>query len=259
MAQEGHRSKNSLMHSDQKYYGRSGSPGKKDYSQSLRQDYSSIFILLILYILQGIPLGLSGSIPLILQNYGVSYSEQAIFSLVTWPFRYDAILLLRRVINSQFFFPSLKLLWAPIVDSYYSVKFGRRKSWLIPVQYVIGLCLLVLSFLINTLLGRGLDASNHIKEDSSNASSPNVYLLTLIFSTINFLCATQDIAVDGWALTMLSKQNVVYGSTCNTVGQTVGFTLGYLVFLSLESPEVCNKYFRSIPQKEGMVTLSGKF
>ncbi len=32
--------------------------------------------------------------------------------------------------------------------------------------------------------------------------------LTMYFFTLYFLMATQDIAVDGWALTMLSKDNV---------------------------------------------------
>lgn len=31
---------------------------------------------------------------------------------------------------------SFKLLWSPIVDSVYSAAFGRRKSWIVPVQLV---------------------------------------------------------------------------------------------------------------------------
>jgi len=34
---------------------------------------------------------------------------------------------------------------------------------------------------------------------------PNTTFLTLMFFCLNFLAATQDIAVDGWALTMLRK------------------------------------------------------
>ena len=40
-----------------------------------------------------------------------------------------------------------------------------------------------------------------------------------MFFFLNFLAATQDIAVDGWALTMLQRHNVGYASTCNSVGQ----------------------------------------
>ena len=37
-----------------------------------------------------------------------------------------------------------------------------------------------------------------------------VQTLTLVFTTMVFLCATQDIAVDGWALTLLKDENKVF-------------------------------------------------
>lgn len=61
-----------------------------------KDDRLSIAILLVLYTLQGIPMGLCGSIPLILKEKGVSYESLSLFSLVSLPF-------------------SLKLLWAPVV------------------------------------------------------------------------------------------------------------------------------------------------
>lgn len=42
----------------------------------LRGDERNIAILFFLYLLQGIPLGLCGSIPMLLQNRGVSYRQQ---------------------------------------------------------------------------------------------------------------------------------------------------------------------------------------
>lgn len=98
-----------------------------------RKDKSSISLLLFLYLLQGVPLGMAASIPLIIQSHGTSWSQQATFSLAFWPF-------------------SLKLIWAPIVDAIYSNKYGRRKSWLIPIQYLIGLVMIILSYHINDLL-----------------------------------------------------------------------------------------------------------
>ena len=50
----------------------------------------------------------------------------------------------------------------------------------------------------------------------------NVEWLTAFFMFLYFLMATQDIAVDGWALTMLSRHNVGYASICNTIGQAFG-------------------------------------
>ncbi|XP_015905190.1 acetyl-coenzyme A transporter 1 isoform X2 [Parasteatoda tepidariorum] len=189
----------------------------------LRNDRLNIAILFFLYILQGIPLGLAGSIPMILQNRNISYKEQAIFSFVNWPF-------------------SVKLLWAPAVDSLFWSRVGRRKTWLVPTQYFIGLFMIVLSTSVSSLLG-------------DDNSVPNVWLLTAVFFCMNFLAATQDIAVDGWALTMLSRRNVGYASVCNSVGQTAGYFLGNVVFLALESATFCNTYLRSVPQPEGLVTL----
>ncbi|GFO42501.1 acetyl-CoA transporter 1-like [Plakobranchus ocellatus] len=216
--------------------GRDGAPAK---NHGIKGDLNSIMLLMFLYILQGIPLGLAGSIPMLLQSRKVSYKEQAVFSLVYWPF-------------------SVKLLWAPLVDSIYSQWFGRRKTWLIPIQYLMGFFMLVLSTQIKSILGD----SDLDTESSKDGSAPpasgqvNILLLTAIFVCLNFLAATQDIAVDGWALTMLSRRNIGWASTCNSVGQTAGYFLGNVLFLALESADFCNNYLRSEPQPEGVVTLS---
>jgi len=71
-------------------------------------------------LLQGIPVGLAfGSIPFFLRAK-LSYSQIGIFTLCTYPY-------------------SLKLLWSPIVDSIFSPKLGRRKSWIVPIQTIVGL------------------------------------------------------------------------------------------------------------------------
>ncbi|XP_011291387.1 acetyl-coenzyme A transporter 1 [Musca domestica] len=189
----------------------------------IRGDKGNILILLFLYILQGIPLGLIAAVPMLLQNRGASYKQQAEFSFAYWPF-------------------SLKLLWAPIVDAVYVKRFGRRKSWLVPCQYLIGAFMLFLSWQVDRWLG-------------GDGVEPNVPLLTALFFMLNFLAATQDIAVDGWALTMLKRVNVGYASTCNSVGQTAGYFLGYVAFIALESKEFCNTYLRTVPKDVGMVTL----
>eukprot|EP00644_Phytophthora_capsici_P005253 jgi/Phyca11/4313/fgenesh1_pm.PHYCAscaffold_1_\ len=177
-------------------------------------DWPSILLLLLLYTLQGIPMGLSSSIPFILQEK-VGYGDQATFSLVSWPF-------------------SLKLLWAPFVDSLYSERFGRRKSWLIPVQFVCAALMVVGSWFMSDMLGEG------------EGQKPHVVYLTVFFFVLYFMMATQDIAVDGWAITMLSEKNV-----------TVGYFVAYVGFLALNDPGTCNSYLRSEPEDEGMVSLPG--
>ena len=84
-----------------------------------------------------------------------------------------------------------------------------------------------------------------------------------------FLCATQDVAVDGtpptemayvgWALTLLSVDNLSYASTAQTIGLNTGYFLSFTVFLAFNSPEFANKYFRSVPMDEGLVSLGGYF
>ncbi|XP_046678735.1 acetyl-coenzyme A transporter 1-like isoform X2 [Homalodisca vitripennis] len=191
--------------------------------RSLTGDRANVALLFFLYTLQGIPLGLASAMPMLLQNRkGVLYKDQALFSLVAWPF-------------------SIKLLWAPIVDSVFSERFGRRKTWLVSSQYMIGIFMILLSYRVDLWV--------------SDPKGPHTILLTCLFFALNFLAATQDIAVDGWALTMLKRENVGLASTCNSVGQTAGYFLGYVVFIALESADFCNTYLRTEHQPEGVVTL----
>lgn len=175
--------------------------------KDLEGDKMHVLVLFFLYVLQGIPLGLINAIPLVLTNRSVPYSDQAFFSLSGYPF-------------------SMKLLWAPLVDSVYIKRIGRRKSWLVPTQYLIGFLMLFASQRVGRMLGDS--------EDPEETLEPDITGLTVLFFFLNFLAATQDVAVDGWALTMLRPENVGYASTCNSVGQTTGWCLGYILYTSLE-------------------------
>lgn len=53
----------------------------------LWDDAWNIVTLLVLYTLQGIPMGLAASVPLILQTKGVTMKQQALFTFVAWPYR----------------------------------------------------------------------------------------------------------------------------------------------------------------------------
>ncbi|ETW56466.1 hypothetical protein PFUGPA_01637 [Plasmodium falciparum Palo Alto/Uganda] len=97
-----------------KYDTKDGQYVKQNISKR-NKDYYNIIFLLSLYTIQGVPIGVSSVVPLIIQDK-VSYSQLSILSLVSIPF-------------------SIKLLWAPIVDSVYNKRIGRRKSWIIPLQW----------------------------------------------------------------------------------------------------------------------------
>jgi len=54
--------------------------------------------------------------------------------------------------------------------------------------------------------------------------------------------ATQDIAVDGWALTLLSEENLAYAATCQTIGLNTGYFASFTVFLALNSQTFADKW-----------------
>lgn len=181
------------------------------------KDKKAMVLLCVLYLIQGVPLGLAlGSVPFLLKD-SLSYSQLATFALSSYPY-------------------SLKLLWSPIVDSSYFVSIGRRKSWIIPMQLTVGSLMLYISLNVQRLMD---DPSNHVNE------------LTFVFTSLVLISATQDIAVDGWALTLLSPENLSYASTCQTIGLNTGYFASFTVFLAFNSIEFAHKW--GFPQ----LTLSG--
>ena len=192
-----------------------------------RQDRRNFLLLVLLYFLQGIPMGLaSGSVPFLLKSH-LSYGQIGVFSLASYPY-------------------SLKLLWSPIVDAVWSPRLGRRKSWIMPIQICSGIGMIYLGGRVKEMM---------VAAGASDGSG--VWLFTWWWFFLVFLCATQDIAVDGWALTLLSPQNLSYASTAQTVGLTAGHFLSYTVFLAFNSPDFANRWFRSTPRPEGVMTLGG--
>lgn len=208
---------------------------EKDETQTSKKwlggDLANILFLMFLYILQGVPIGLLHSIQFILTFKSVSYADQGTFSLAGWPF-------------------TLKLLWAPFVDTFYSDRLGRRKSWLVPVQYLMGAILIGTAPYVQRLLGDEATQA-HVHED--------ILWITVLFTVFCTLAATQDIAVDAWGISMLSQQNLEWASICNNGGATIGIIIGNSLFLILNSPDISNAYLRSPlslePQTHGLVSL----
>lgn len=132
-----------------------------------RQDQRNFLLLVSLYFLQGIPMGLAiGSVPIILKRH-LSYSQVGVFTLATYPY-------------------SLKLLWSPIVDAVWSPVPGRRKSWILPVQMCSGIAMIYLGSRIKQMM---------VVAGAKDGSG--IWPFTWWWFFLVFLCATQDIAVDG--------------------------------------------------------------
>lgn len=182
--------------------------------------------------LQGVPVGLAfGTMPYLLKTK-LSYADIGTFMLATYPY-------------------SLKLGWSPIVDSCWTthislpllgrVGLGRRKSWIVPIQFIVGLMLWALGGRVDQLLLN---------------DKPPVLVITALFFTLVTFAATQDIAVDGWALTLLSQENLSYASTAQTVGLNIGYFMSFTVFLALNSVEFGNKYLRTATNRQDYPVLS---
>ncbi|KAF9229532.1 hypothetical protein BS17DRAFT_792430 [Gyrodon lividus] len=171
---------------------------KKPKSLSAR-DKRAMALLIILYLIQGVPVS---SVPFILREH-LSYSQLGVFALSNYPY-------------------SLKLLWSPIVDSTFFPSIGRRKSWIIPMQVIIGSLMLYISANVERLFEHPAD---------------NVHELTFVFTSLVFFSATQ-----GWALTLLSQENLSFASTCQTIGLNTGFFASFTVFLALNSEAFSEKW-----------------
>jgi PAT family acetyl-CoA transporter-like MFS transporter 1 len=192
------------------------------------QDRRNFGLLVLLYFLQGVPMGLAmGSVPFLLKPK-MSYSALGVFSLASYPY-------------------SLKLLWSPVVDAVWSPKVGRRKSWIVPIQLLSGLGMIWL----------GSQAEEMMTTAGKDGGS-GIWGFTGWWFFLVLMCATQDIAVDGWALTLLTPGNISYASTAQTVGLTGGHFMSYTVFLAFSSADFANKWFRTTPiEGQGLMTLGG--
>lgn len=105
---------------------------------------------------------------------------------------------------------ALKFLWAPLIDRYGSSRIGHRKSWLIPLQIGGALVLGMIAF---------MDIESQLNQ------------IVLLFFFYSFLCATQDIAVDGLAVLSLSKKEHGVGNSMQMGGYYMGELLGGAVIL----------------------------
>ncbi|CEP63011.1 uncharacterized protein LALA0_S07e00386g [Lachancea lanzarotensis] len=213
--------------------------------QLAKHDVKPFLLLVLLYFLQGVPVGLTfGTVPFLLKSMakGTTFTQLGVFTMATYPY-------------------SMKILWSPIVDSIYSRKTGRRRSWIIPVQFLSGIILWILGTAISkNMVFSGVDDAYHgVNASSSNTASSELSIstLTICFLSLIALCATQDIAVDGWALEILSKESLSYASTAQTVGLNTGYFMSFTIFLAFNSADFMNRYIRAIPKDHGIISLSG--
>lgn len=152
-------------------------------------------LLSALYFAEGLPFGFQAkALPLYLRAHEVSLTAIGFLGALSLPW-------------------VGKALWAPLVDRYGSRRFGRRKSWIVPMQ---------------ALLALSCAAAALVSPEES------LWLLLGLVFLMNLFAATQDIAVDGLAVDLLGGDELGPGNAVQVVGYKIGMLTsgGLLVWAS---------------------------
>jgi PAT family beta-lactamase induction signal transducer AmpG len=140
--------------------------------------------LLALYFAEGLPFGFQVfALPLLIRERGGSLEAVGFVGLLSAPWL-------------------AKALWAPLVDRYGNARFGRRKSWIVPLQAAIAICAFV------------------------TASIERPELLFAMIFLMNLFAATMDVAVDGLAVSWLEPNELGPGNAAQVAGYKIGMLIG---------------------------------
>jgi MFS transporter, PAT family, beta-lactamase induction signal transducer AmpG len=153
----------------------------------MRRIPSRLWLLCALYFVQGLPFGFQvTALPVYLRSRGVSLAALGFAGALSLPWM-------------------LKALWAPLVDRYGSTRVGRRRSWILPMQAGLALACAGAAYA---------------------AGRDSLPLLLGLILVMNFFAATQDIAVDGFAVDLLRPEELGLGNTAQVVGYKLGMLTG---------------------------------
>lgn len=143
-----------------------------NYLKNIKKIYFNkrMINMLFLGFSSGFPLPLVfGTLSFLLKDYGIAYTSIGLISLVKIPY-------------------SLKWLWSPIIDNVkipFLFKMGRRRSWAIIVQILLGISI----FLMATV-----------------NPQQNLYLMAIFAFITSFLSATQDIILDAYRVESFNNE-----------------------------------------------------
>ncbi|MEO1366614.1 MAG: MFS transporter, partial [Acidobacteriota bacterium] len=146
-----------------------------------------LFVLSLLYFVQGLPYGFQATaFPVYMRQEGVSLVGIGLASALSLPWLF-------------------KVVWGPWVDRFGSERFGRRRSWIVPLQVALAVACAVAA-----------------------AVEPEGGLMTLLALVLmmNVCASTLDVAVDGLAVDVLDEHELGYGNIAQVVGYKVGMLTG---------------------------------
>lgn len=157
-------------------------------------------LLSLLYFVQGLPFGFQskGLKLLLADDRAVSMTAVTLLGLLALPW-------------------SFKPLWAPLVDRFGSARFGRRKSWIVPLMALLALTLAAAGF--------------------TPYPEYLVPLLALVL-LMNVFASMQDVPVDGLAVDLLDDRELGAGNAAQVAGYKIGMAVGGAVFIGLVLPRL---------------------
>ena len=144
--------------------------------------------LIALYVAQGMPFGFATTfLPIVLAHRpDFSYAKATLIQLAAFPW-------------------FLKVLWAPLADTHYLPKLGRRRSWILPAQALLAL---------TALVAARVDFTGPI------------IVIGAVVVLFNLFASLQDTAVDGLAVELLPSSERGLGNAAQVGGYKAGMLLG---------------------------------
>ena len=140
-------------------------------------------VLGLLSLSSGMPLGfVSNTLQIFLRGAGVSLRDIGLLQSISLPW-------------------TVKFLWSPLVDRYALRWPGRRRSWLLITQLLLAAALGALA--VSVARSLSTDAAGHLSLVSGSAGVVAVIGLAYVF-----IAATQDIALDAYAVEVLHADEV---------------------------------------------------
>ena len=159
------------------------------------------FLVIYLYFVQGVFLNIPSTIVMTYKEIP-NYSILGYFSIILLPF-------------------SCKFISAPVIEKYSSVKYGRRKTWVVISLIGAGLLLLLISPLAA------------IEQEETQIR------MAILFTGVIFLVSLEDISVD--ALSVKELQSTELPSFYQCIMQPIGGVFGSMVMLEMVNGSITSQ------------------
>ena len=174
------------------------------------------FSIVLLSMTEGFNLGYMDSLMSIFRQRGVHSSRIGILTIMMAPF-------------------VLSFLGAPVVDKYYLPGFGKRKTYLVPCKFIIGIALFVFSFMVNQAV-----------------ADERITFIAFYLFLVGLVQLFDFNALAGLRFELYGTENTGTAAFTLYAGILLGNLLSYQTFILLNSSYVCKDLLGI--SSEGLVT-----